>query len=97
MHDAADHGRVVQRVYGITFPDKKSLEDYKHRMEEAKRRDHRNVGKQMELFHFHELSPGSCFFAPNGARIYNSLIEVGILSQCTLMCLCGKGSTTLSV
>ena len=67
---------LLQRVYGITFPDKKSLEDYKHRMEEAKRRDHRNVGKQMELFYFNELSPGSCFFAPNGARIYNSLIEV---------------------
>jgi hypothetical protein len=45
-------------------------------MEEAKRRDHRNVGTQMELFFFHQLSPGSCFFLPNGARIYNTLMQV---------------------
>lgn len=43
-------------------------------MEEAKKRDHRNVGVQQELFMFHTLSPGSCFFLPLGARIYNSLI-----------------------
>ena len=66
----------LQRVYGVTFPDKEQLKDYKMRMEEAKRRDHRNVGTQMELFFFHRLSPGSCFFLPNGARVYNSLVEV---------------------
>eukprot|EP00884_Botryococcus_braunii_P020679 jgi/Botrbrau1/7295/Bobra.0318s0027.1 len=65
----------LQRVYGITFPDKEGLKDYLHRMEEAKRRDHRNVGTQMELFFFHPLSPGSCFFLPNGARIYNTLMQ----------------------
>jgi hypothetical protein len=63
-------------VYGITFPDKEGLKEYLHRMEEAKRRDHRNVGTQMELFFFHQLSPGSCFFLPNGARIYNTLMQV---------------------
>ena len=66
----------MQRVYGITFPDKESLKDYQYRMEEAKRRDHRNVGTQMELFFFNPLSPGSAFFLPNGTRIYNTLIEV---------------------
>jgi threonyl-tRNA synthetase len=44
-------------------------------MEEAKKRDHRVVGVQQELFFFHPLSPGSCFFLPNGGRIYNSLIN----------------------
>ena len=66
----------LQRVYGVTFPDKDQLKDYQMRMEEAKRRDHRNVGTQMELFFFHRLSPGSCFFLPNGARVYNTLVEV---------------------
>ena len=63
-------------MYGVTFPDKEGLKDYLSRMEEAKRRDHRNVGTQMELFFFDRLSPGSCFFLPNGARVYNTLVEV---------------------
>ncbi|PSC73319.1 threonine-tRNA mitochondrial [Micractinium conductrix] len=65
----------LQRVYAITFPDDKELKEYQHRMEEAKKRDHRNVGTQQELFFFHPLSPGSCFFLPHGARIYNSMVE----------------------
>lgn len=67
---------MLQRVYGITFPDKDSMKDYLHRMEEAKKRDHRLLGTQQELFFFDRLSPGSCFFLPNGARVYNNLIEV---------------------
>ncbi|KAI3432854.1 hypothetical protein D9Q98_010437 [Chlorella vulgaris] len=65
----------LQRVYAITFPDDKELKEYQHRMEEAKKRDHRNVGTQQELFFFHPLSPGSCFFLPHGARIYNAMVE----------------------
>mmetsp|Transcript_21962 Transcript_21962/g.60797 ORF Transcript_21962/g.60797 Transcript_21962/m.60797 type:complete len:479 (+) Transcript_21962:156-1592(+) len=65
----------LQRVYGITFPDTKQLKEYQHRIEEAKKRDHRNVGVHQELFFFHGLSPGSCFFQPNGARIYNQLVN----------------------
>jgi hypothetical protein len=45
-------------------------------IEEAKKRDHRNVGVQQELFFFHPLSPGSCFFLPHGGRIYNTLMEL---------------------
>ena len=60
----------------MTFPDKESLADYKHRMEEAKKRDHRTQGTKQELFFFDKLSPGSCFFLPNGARVYNTLMEV---------------------
>ncbi|KAG2502057.1 hypothetical protein HYH03_000551 [Edaphochlamys debaryana] len=64
----------LQRVYAITFPEPKLLKEYQHRIEEAKKRDHRTVGVQQELFFFHPLSPGSCFFLPLGARIYNTLV-----------------------
>ena len=63
-------------MYGITFPDKKQLAEHLERLAEAKKRDHRVVGTQMELFMFDKLSPGSCFFMPNGACIYNALVEV---------------------
>jgi threonyl-tRNA synthetase len=64
----------LQRVYGITFPDKKLMADYQHRMEEAKKRDHRTIGLSQELFFFNQVTPGSAFFLPNGTRIYNTLI-----------------------
>lgn len=63
-------------MYGITFPDKKQLAEHLDRLEEAKKRDHRNVGTQMELFMFDKLSPGSCFFLPDGTTIYNTLVDV---------------------
>jgi threonyl-tRNA synthetase len=65
----------LQRVYGIAFPEKAALEEWVHWQEEAAKRDHRNVGKLQDLFFFHQLSPGSCFWLPHGARIYNKLIE----------------------
>ena len=49
------------------------MEEHKKYLEEAARRDHRKIGKEQELFFFHELSPGSCFFLPHGQRIYNTL------------------------
>lgn len=66
---------TLQRVYGISFPDSKQLTEYKRFLEEAEKRDHRKIGKQQELFMFHELSPGSPFFLPMGMRIYNTLLE----------------------
>mmetsp|Transcript_14766 Transcript_14766/g.40377 ORF Transcript_14766/g.40377 Transcript_14766/m.40377 type:complete len:704 (+) Transcript_14766:59-2170(+) len=66
---------TLQRVYGVTFPDSKELKQHLFRIEEAKKRDHRTIGPQQELFFFHELSPGSCFWLPHGARIYNRLVE----------------------
>lgn len=66
----------LQRVYGVTFPDKKLMADYQHRMEEAKKRDHRTLGLNQELFFFHQLTPGSAFFLPHGTRIYNTLMGV---------------------
>ncbi|KAJ3193494.1 threonyl-tRNA synthetase [Irineochytrium annulatum] len=66
----------LQRIYGISFPDKKQMQEYMTFMEEAAKRDHRKIGIEQELFFFNELSPGSCFFLPNGARIYNALIDL---------------------
>ncbi|KAF4524461.1 hypothetical protein B566_EDAN011884 [Ephemera danica] len=65
----------LQRIYGISFPDSKQLKEWEKFQEEAAKRDHRKIGKEQELFFFHELSPGSCFFLPKGAFIYNKLIE----------------------
>ncbi|XP_061622285.1 threonine--tRNA ligase 1, cytoplasmic, partial [Phyllopteryx taeniolatus] len=66
---------TLQRIYGISFPDSKMLKEWERFQEEAKNRDHRKIGKDQELFFFHDLSPGSCFFLPRGAYIYNTLIE----------------------
>uniref|UniRef100_UPI00358E2C63 threonine--tRNA ligase 1, cytoplasmic isoform X1 n=1 Tax=Myxine glutinosa TaxID=7769 RepID=UPI00358E2C63 len=66
---------TLQRIYGISFPDTKVLKQWEKTQEEAKGRDHRKLGKDQELFFFHELSPGSCFFLPKGAYIFNTLIE----------------------
>ncbi|XP_044132345.1 threonine--tRNA ligase 1, cytoplasmic [Bufo gargarizans] len=65
---------TLQRIYGISFPDPKMLKEWEKFQEEAKNRDHRKIGREQELFFFHELSPGSCFFLPKGAFIYNQLI-----------------------
>ncbi|KAL7989103.1 hypothetical protein Chor_008022, partial [Crotalus horridus] len=74
---------TLQRVYGISFPDAKMLKEWEKFQEEAKNRDHRKIGRDQELFFFHELSPGSCFFLPKGAYIYNTLIEyIRMLTIC---------------
>ncbi|XP_059275370.1 threonine--tRNA ligase, mitochondrial 1-like isoform X2 [Lycium ferocissimum] len=65
----------LQRVYGISYPDKKQLKEYLAFLEEAKKFDHRELTKKQELFFFHPLSPGSCFFLPHGARVCNKLLE----------------------
>ncbi|KAL5004021.1 hypothetical protein ScPMuIL_017477 [Solemya velum] len=66
----------LQRIYGISFPDTKQLKEWKQFQEEAAKRDHRKIGREQELFFFHELSPGSCFFLPRGAHIYNTLMDL---------------------
>ncbi|KAE9405510.1 threonyl-tRNA synthetase [Gymnopus androsaceus JB14] len=66
----------LQRIYGISFPDKKQMTEYKAFLVEAAKRDHRKIGKEQELFFFNDLSPGSCFFLPHGTRIYNALVEL---------------------
>lgn len=66
---------TLQRVYGVAFSDTKQLTEYKNFLEEAEKRNHRRIGTQQELFFFHELSPGSCFWLPHGTRIYNTLMD----------------------
>ena len=65
----------LQRIYGISFPDKSHLEQYTKLLEEAEKRDHRKLGKELEWFNFFEESPGSPFFYPKGTIIYNQLIN----------------------
>jgi threonyl-tRNA synthetase len=66
----------LTRVYGTAFYDPKDLEDYLHRIEEAKRRDHRRLGKELDLFEFSELSPGMPFWHPRGMVIWNVLEDL---------------------
>lgn len=64
----------LQRIYGVSFPDKKLMDEHLKYLEEAAKRDHRKIGKDQELFFFHDMSPGSCFFLPHGMVIYNTLM-----------------------
>ncbi|EFO85746.1 CRE-TARS-1 protein [Caenorhabditis remanei] len=65
----------LQRLYGISFPDSKQLKEWQKLQEEAAKRDHRKLGKEQDLFFFHPLSPGSAFWYPKGAHIYNKLVD----------------------
>ncbi len=66
----------LQRIYATAFNDKKELNAYLLQLEEAKKRDHRRVGKDLGLFMFHQLSPGAPFFTGKGTIIYNSLVDL---------------------
>jgi threonyl-tRNA synthetase len=66
---------MLQRIYGTAFPSKKELDAYLAGIEEAKKRDHRKLGKELELFGFHPLAPASPFFLPRGAQVYRRLID----------------------
>jgi threonyl-tRNA synthetase len=67
--------KMLQRVYGTAWATKKELDEYIERLAEAKRRDHRMLGKQLDLFSFHDEGPGFAFFHPKGMVIWNSIIE----------------------
>jgi threonyl-tRNA synthetase len=66
---------VMQRIYGISFPDAKTLDDYILRMEEAKKRDHRRIGRELDLFSFQSEGPGFPFWHPNGMILYNAATQ----------------------
>jgi threonyl-tRNA synthetase len=71
-----DQGRpMLQRIYAACFNSKDELREYLHQIEEAKKRDHRKLGKELELFIFDPVAPASPFFMPKGALVYNGLIE----------------------
>jgi threonyl-tRNA synthetase len=67
--------QMLQRIYGTAWFRKEDLEAHLHRLEEAKRRDHRVVGRQLDLFHFYPVSPGAPFWTPRGTTLYNVLVE----------------------
>ncbi|BCX82702.1 threonyl-tRNA synthetase [Methylomarinovum caldicuralii] len=64
---------MLQRVYGTAWADKKQLKDYLRRLEEAQKRDHRRLGKQLDLFHIQEEAPGMVFWHDKGWRIYQAI------------------------
>ena len=68
-----ENNKMLQRIYGISFTKKKELDEYLERMEEAKRRDHRKIGKELDLFSFRDEGPGFPFFHPNGMIVRNEL------------------------
>ncbi len=65
---------MLQRIYGTAWPDKKQLDEYLHRLEEAEKRDHRRIGKELDLFHLQEEAPGAVFWHPKGWIIFQALI-----------------------
>ncbi|MDD0852701.1 threonine--tRNA ligase [Halobacteriovorax sp. GB3] len=71
-----ENNKMLQRVYAACFNDKKQLKAHLNFLEEAKKRDHRKLGKELELFHFEpQIAPASPFFMPKGAFVYNELVE----------------------
>ena len=69
------NNEMLQRIYGTCWRNKKELDDYLQRIEEAEKRDHRKLGKVMNLFHFQEESPGAVFWHEGGWQLFQSLID----------------------
>ncbi|WP_421865289.1 threonine--tRNA ligase [Motiliproteus sp.] len=67
------NNEMLQRIYGTAWGDKKALKAYLHRLEEAEKRDHRKLGKQLNLFHLQEEAPGMVFWHPNGWTLYQQI------------------------
>ena len=75
------NNEMLQRIYGTCWSSKKDLDDYLHRLDEAEKRDHRKLGKEMDLFHFREESPGSVFWHEKGWLLFQRLIEYMRMKQ----------------
>ena len=67
------NNEMLQRIYGAAFPDKKQLKEHLHRLEEAEKRDHRKIGKKLDLFHSQEEAPGMVFWHSKGWSIYREV------------------------
>ena len=67
--------KMLQRIYGVAFRNKEELKQYLFRLEEAEKRDHRKLGREMDLFHLQEEATGSIFWHPNGWKLYSILLE----------------------
>jgi len=75
------NNEMLQRIYGTSWASKKDLEDYLNRIQEAEKRDHRKLGKEMDLFHFREESPGSVFWHEKGWTLFQKLINYMKMKQ----------------
>jgi threonyl-tRNA synthetase len=71
-----ERNEMLQRIYGTAFASQQELDDYFERLEEIRRRDHRRLGRELNLFSFHPEAPASPFFHPRGAVIYNELVNL---------------------
>jgi len=71
----SEKNKMLQRVYVYAFPDKKQLTEYINQIEEAKKRDHRKLGKELDLFFFDETAPGMAYWLPKGFTMMNTLID----------------------
>lgn len=71
----SEQNPMLQRIYGTAFYSQKDLDQYLKQLEEAKKRDHRKLGRELDLFSFHEESPAIPFFHPNGMIVYNELLR----------------------
>ena len=69
------NNKMLQRIYGTCWRTKKDLDEYLHRIEEAEKRDHRKLGKVLDLFHFQEESPGAVFWHQKGWSLFQSLVN----------------------
>ena len=72
----SEKNKMLQRIYGISFPKASELEEYLHMLEEAKKRDHRKLGKELDLFFFDETAPGMAYWMPKGFKMMNILIDL---------------------
>ncbi|MCC7493580.1 MAG: threonine--tRNA ligase [Fimbriimonadaceae bacterium] len=70
------NNKMLQRIYGISFPDAKELNEWLRLREEAEKRDHRKLGRELDLFWFHDVAPASPFFFPAGAHLYTKLVDL---------------------
>lgn len=70
-----EKNEMLQRLYGTSWPDKAKLKEHLRLLEEAQKRDHRKLGRELDLFSFHPVAPASPFFHPKGAIVYNQLIS----------------------
>ena len=66
---------MLQRIYGTAWRDKKELKAHLHKLEEAEKRDHRKLGRKLDLFHFADEAPGSVFWHPKGWSLFLKLID----------------------
>jgi len=71
-----ERNEMLQRIYGTAFASKKELNAYFSRLEEIRKRDHRRLGRELDLFSFHPEAPASPFFHPRGTVVYNQLLEL---------------------